>query len=72
VKLRAAGELQKITFVRPNGMPAPDPSVADVVFGVLGLAGAAGGISHAGDLRGLADIAPGRAATRRWKEVLPS
>ncbi|GAA1880328.1 hypothetical protein GCM10009836_72030 [Pseudonocardia ailaonensis] len=72
VKLRAGGELQKITFVKPNGMPAPDPSVVDIAFGVLGVAGAAAGISHAGGLRGLADIAPGRAATKRWREILPS
>ncbi|WP_222265732.1 hypothetical protein [Modestobacter marinus] len=68
VKLSAGGQRYKVTFVRPNGMPAPDPSMLESAIGVFGfLAGTWHDVSA---LRGLADIGTGRAAGKRWKEFL--
>ncbi|MCW0214008.1 MAG: hypothetical protein OJJ54_11675 [Pseudonocardia sp.] len=73
VKLRAAGTLYKITFVRPNGMPSPDPSLVDAALSALGLGVTiVTGAAHVDALRGLADIGTGRAATKRWRELLPA
>lgn len=69
---RVAGEKFKITFVKPNGMPSPNPSALEVGLSVLGVAAAFQGVSHVGDLAGLAWIAPGRAATKQWREILPA
>jgi hypothetical protein len=69
---RVAGEKVKVTFVKPNGMPSPHPSSLEVGLTVLGVAAAFHGVSHVGDLAGLAWIAPGRAATKRWREILPA
>jgi hypothetical protein len=69
LKLTAAGERYKITFVRPNGMPAPDPSLLQTSIGVFGvLTGTWHDISA---LQGLADVGTGREAGRRWRQVLP-
>lgn len=65
VKLRAAGTLYKITFVRPNGMPSPDPSLGDVALSAVGPGvTTATGAAHVDALRGLADIGTGRKATK--------
>jgi hypothetical protein len=65
VKLRAAGTLYKITFVRPNGMPSPDPSLVDVALSAVGPGvTTATGAAHVDALRGLADIGTGRKATK--------
>jgi hypothetical protein len=70
VKLRAAGTLYKITLVRPDGMPSPDPSL---VGGVLGLSlTIATGAAPVDALRGLADIGTGRKATKQRREILPA
>jgi hypothetical protein len=67
-KLRAGGQRYKVTFVRPNGMPDPDPSMLLTGIGVFGaLTGTGHDVSA---LRGLADIGTGRAAGRRWKQFL--
>ncbi|MGY1694002.1 MULTISPECIES: hypothetical protein [unclassified Geodermatophilus] len=69
LKLTAAGQRWKITFVRPNGMPPPHPSMLDTGVGVFGLLT---GTWHDIDaMRGLADVRSGREAGRRWREVLP-
>jgi hypothetical protein len=68
VKLTAGGQRYKITFVRPNGMPAPDPSLLATGVGVFALLNGTWTDIHA--LRGLADIGTGRAAGARWKQVL--
>ena len=68
VKLTAAGSPYKITFVRPNGMPAPDPSVLATGVGVFALLSGTWHDVHA--LQGLADIGTGRAAGARWRQVL--
>ncbi|WP_369132055.1 hypothetical protein [Modestobacter sp. I12A-02662] len=68
LKLRADGRLYKVTFVRPNGMPDPDPSMLEAGIGVFGfLTGTWHDVSA---LRGLADIGTGRAAGRQWKQFL--
>jgi len=71
-KARIGGKLHKVTFVKPNGMPSPNPGMLETGLAVLGVAAAFQGISHVGDLSGLAWIAPGRAATKRWQAILPS
>ena len=72
VKLTAAGQRWKITFVRPNGMPPPHPSMLATGVGVFALLGGAAGTLHdIHALRGIADIGTGRAAGRMWREVLP-
>ncbi len=69
LKLTAAGQRWKITFVRPNGMPPPHPSMLASGVGVFGLIS---GTWHDVDaLRGLADVRSGRAAGKRWRELLP-
>lgn len=68
VKLTAAGRAYKITFVRPNGMPAPDPTLLAAGVGVFATLSGTWHDVHA--LRGLADIGVGRAAGTRWREVL--
>jgi hypothetical protein len=68
VKLRAEGQLHKITFVRPNGMPPPDPSMLHTGIGVFGLLTGTWHDVYA--LRGLADIGTGRAAGKQWKQLL--
>ena len=69
VELTAAGQRWKITFVRPNGMPPPHPSMLDTGVGVFGLLT---GTWHDIDaMRGLADVRSGRTAGRQWREVLP-
>jgi hypothetical protein len=68
VKLTAAGNPYKITFVRPNGMPAPDPSMLATGVGVFALLSGTWHDVHA--LQGLADIGTGRAAGARWRQVL--
>jgi hypothetical protein len=70
-KARIAGKTVKITFVKPNGMPSPDPSALEIGLSVLGVAAAFQGAGQVGDLAGLAWIAPGRKATAQWREVLP-
>jgi len=69
LKLAAAGQRFKITFVRPNGMPAPDPSLLATSVGVFGLLTGTWHDIHA--LQGVADIGTGRAAGAKWKQVLP-
>jgi hypothetical protein len=72
-RLTAAGQRYKVTFVRPNGMPVPRPSMLQTgvgVFGVLTGALPPGAIGDLDALRGLADIGAGRAAAARWKQVL--
>jgi hypothetical protein len=65
VTLRAAGTLYEITFVRPDGMPSPDPSLVDVALSALGPGvTTATGAAHVDALRGLADIGTGRKATK--------
>jgi hypothetical protein len=67
-KARVGGQLYKVTFVRPNGMPAPDTSMFEAAVGVVGaLSGAGHDVSA---LRGLADIGTGRAAGKQWKQYL--
>jgi hypothetical protein len=68
-KLRAAGQAYKVTFVRPNGMPAPNPSMLQTTIGVFGVL--TGSWHHIDALQGLADVRTGRAAGQRWKQVLP-
>jgi hypothetical protein len=68
-KLRATGQAYKVTFVRPNGMPAPNPSMLQTTIGVFGLL--TGSWQHIDALQGLADVRTGRAAGQRWKQVLP-
>ena len=68
VKLAAAGRAHKITFVRPNGMPAPDPSLLSTGVGVLATLSGTWHDVHA--LQGIADIGTGRAAGARWRQVL--
>jgi hypothetical protein len=68
VKLSAAGTPHKITFVRPNGMPSPNPSVLATGVGVFALLSGTWHDIHA--LQGLADIGTGRAAGGRWRQVL--
>ena len=58
-----------MTFVRPNGMPAPHPSMLATGVGVFGLL--SGTWQDMDALRGLADVRSGRAAGKRWREVLP-
>jgi hypothetical protein len=70
-KARIAGKTVKITFVKPNGMPSPDPSALETGLSVLGVAAAFQGVGHVGDLAGLAWIALGRKATAQWRAVLP-
>jgi hypothetical protein len=73
VKLRAAGTLYKITFVRPDGMPSPDPSLVDGALSALGLGlTIATGAAPVDALRGLADIGTGRKATKQRWEILPA
>jgi hypothetical protein len=69
VRLTAAGQRWKITFVRPNGMPPPHPSMLETGVGVFGLLTGTWHDVYA--MRGLADVRSGRAAGRRWREVLP-
>jgi hypothetical protein len=69
LKLTAAGQRWKITFVRPNGMPPPHPSMLETGAGVFGLLTGTWHDIHA--LRGLADVRSGRSAGKRWREVLP-
>ncbi|MGY1615496.1 hypothetical protein ACI797_02000 [Geodermatophilus sp. SYSU D00691] len=69
VKLTAAGTKYKVTFVRPNGMPQPDPSMLQTAAGVFGLL--TGTWHDISALQGLADIGTGRAAGEKWKQVLP-
>ena len=74
LKLTAAGTRYKITFVRPNGMPAPDPSLLHTTVGVFGLLTGTlppGALHDVNALQGLADIGTGRAAGAKWKQVLP-
>jgi hypothetical protein len=73
VKLRAAGTLYKIAFVRPDGRPSPDPSLVD------GAPGALGPGRHDRHRRGPRGCAPwsrgigtGRKATKQWGEILPA
>jgi hypothetical protein len=68
VKLTAAGSPYKITFVRPNGMPAPNPSMLATGVGVFAMLSGTWHDVHA--LQGLADIGTGRAAGARWRQVL--
>ncbi len=68
VKLTAAGQPYKITFVRPNGMPAPNPSVLATGVGVFALLSGTWHDVHA--LQGIADIGTGRAAGAQWRQVL--
>jgi hypothetical protein len=68
VKLTAAGTPYKITFVRPNGMPSPDPSVLATGVGVFALLSGTWHGIHA--LQGLADIRSGRAAGAQWRQLL--
>jgi hypothetical protein len=68
VKLTAAGQPYKITFVRPNGMPAPNPSMLATGVGVFALLSGTWHDVHA--LQGLADIGTGRAAGAKWRQVL--
>jgi hypothetical protein len=66
---RAAGQPYKVTFVRPNGMPSPNPSMLGAGVGVFGMLS---GTSHdLQALQGLADISTGRAAGKLWRQVLP-
>lgn len=64
------GERFKVTFVRPNGAPAgPGVSLTDAMI-------FAGGVSDSGfgparTATGLRDVHVGRAAARRWKQLLP-
>ncbi len=69
LKLTAAGQRWKITFVRPNGMPPPHPSMLETGVGVFGLLTGTWHDIYA--MRGLADVHSGRAAGRQWREVLP-
>ena len=68
-RCRAAGERYKVTFVRPNGMPAPDPSMLQVGVGVFGMLSGTWHDIHA--LQGLADVRTGRAAGQQWRSALP-
>jgi hypothetical protein len=69
VKLRAAGTPYKITFILPNGAQQAPPSLIE--SGIALVTVAAGAVpSHS--LAGFVDIRGGRAAGRRWKEVLPA
>ncbi|MFR9803040.1 hypothetical protein ACL02T_12150 [Pseudonocardia sp. RS010] len=72
LKARIAGKTVKITFVKPNGMPSPDPSALELGLSALGVAAAFQGVGHVGDLAGPAWIAAGRKATAQWREVLPT
>ena len=69
LKLTAAGQRYAVTFVRPNGMPAPDPSMLQVGVGVFGMLSGTWQDIHA--LPGLADVRTGRAAGAQWKAALP-
>ncbi|MGY1685448.1 MULTISPECIES: hypothetical protein [unclassified Geodermatophilus] len=74
LRLSAAGQRWKVTFVRPNGMPPPQPSVLASSVGTVGvLTGTLPPhvLADLDALRGLADVRDGRAAGRRWREVLP-
>ena len=74
LKLTAAGQRWKITFVRPNGMPPPHPSMLATGVGVFGLLSGTlppTALQDVDALRGLADVRSGRAAGRQWREVLP-
>ena len=68
MKLTAAGTPYKITFVRPNGMPAPDPSLLATGVGVFALLSGTWHDLHA--LQGLADIRTGRTAGAQWRALL--
>jgi hypothetical protein len=63
------GERFKITFVRPNGAPAANPSLLDAAFNAAGLIDSGFGPFRAAT--GLRDVATGRAAARQWKQLLP-
>ena len=69
LKLTAAGQRWKITFVRPNGMPPPHPSMLETGVGVFGLLTGPWHDIYA--MRGLPHGRSGRAAGRQWREVLP-
>lgn len=69
-RARIAGTSVKITFVKPNGVPSPNPSALELGLSALGVVAA--GAGHVGDLTGLAWIAPGRRATAQWRKVLPA
>lgn len=68
VKLTAAGQPYKITFVRPNGMPPPNPSILNTGVGVFGMLTGTWHDIYA--LQGLADIGTGREAGRQWRALL--
>jgi hypothetical protein len=68
-RITVGGERYDVTFVRPDGAPAASTHLlesAQSLASVLTL-GAVPGHSVAG----LFDVRSGRAAGRRWKEVLP-
>ena len=64
------GERFKVTFIRPNGAPAaPGTSLADAALFAGGISDSGFGPARA--VAGLHDVHVGRAAARRWKQVLP-
>jgi hypothetical protein len=69
-KLRANGELYKITFVRPNGAPAVSPSLLDAGAALFAVLTDTAVPAHS--LRGLFDVRSGRKAGVAWKEALPA
>ena len=63
------GERFKITFIRPNGAPDVGPSLADAALRLGGIVDSGFGPFRAA--AGLRDVATGRAAAKRWKQLLP-